>query len=48
MKLLMMAGHSREAAAHVVSRELGHHRTEILNWYIDSTSLVPVEAQRLA
>jgi len=30
MKDLPVRGHSREAAAHLVSHEIGHHRTQVL------------------
>jgi integrase len=48
MSLLLLSGHCREAAAHVVSRELGHHRAEVLNWYVDSAFLDRFQTQRLA
>ena len=43
MKQLLRAGHSREATAHVISRELGHHRAGVLQWRLDTD---PSEADR--
>jgi len=38
MKFLILQRRLRaEDAAKIVAREVGHHRTEVLNWYLDAT-----------
>jgi site-specific recombinase XerC len=37
MEYLMLHGRTREQAAALVARELGHSRTEILEWYLSDT-----------
>ncbi len=39
MRGLVGGGSGRERAAQLVARELGHHRTEVLDWYIAADDL---------